>query len=59
MALLFRGLVLLALLCAAISFAFYAGTGNPKFKRLGSRIFRVTILALLLFFAVLVVERLR
>jgi len=33
--LLFRWLILLLLLGAAVSFAFYAGTGQVRFKRWG------------------------
>jgi hypothetical protein len=35
--LLFRWLILLFLLAAVVSFMFYAGTGQPRFKRIGSR----------------------
>ena len=31
--LLFRWLLMLMLLAAGVSFAFYAGTGQPRFKR--------------------------
>ncbi|GAB1386063.1 hypothetical protein MASR1M59_12110 [Melaminivora sp.] len=56
--LLFRWLVLLLLLAAAVSFAFYAGTGRPRYKRLGWVIVKWTLIAAGLFFAVLILERL-
>jgi hypothetical protein len=56
--LLFRWLVLLLLLGAAISFAFYAGTGQPRFKRFGVIILKWTLIAAFVFFAVLILERL-
>jgi hypothetical protein len=56
--LLFRWVVLLLLLGAAVSFAFYAGTGQPRFKRFGLVILKWTVIAALAFFAVLILERL-
>lgn len=56
--LLFRWIVMLLLLAAGISFAFYAGTGNPRYKRFGLVVLKWTLLAALAFFGVLVVERL-
>ena len=53
-----RGIVLLLLLVAAVSFAFYAATGQPKYKRFGLAILKWTLLAVFGFFAVLVVQRL-
>jgi len=55
--LLFRWLVLLLLLGAGVSFAFYAGTGQERFKRYGLLILKWTVLAALGFFAVLILER--
>lgn len=55
--LLFRWAVLLLLLAAGVSFAFYAGTGNPRYKRFGVVIFKWTVLAAMGFFLVLAVER--
>ncbi|MES2634118.1 MAG: hypothetical protein V4669_14185 [Pseudomonadota bacterium] len=52
-----RWVVLLLLLGAAVSFAFYAGTGQVRFKTLGLRILRWTLAAAFLFFAVLILER--
>ena len=56
--LLFRWLILLLLLGAAVSFAFYAGTGQPRFKRWGLLTLKWTLLAVGGFFAVLILERL-
>jgi len=56
--LLFRWVVMLLLLAAGVCFAFYAGTGNPRYKRLGVVIFKWTALAALGFFLVLFAERL-
>lgn len=56
--LLFRWLVLLLLLGAALSFAFYIGTGQPRFKRWGLLTLKWTLLAALALFAVLILERL-
>jgi hypothetical protein len=55
--LLFRWAVMLLLLAAGVSFAFYAGTGNPKYKRMGFVIFKWTAIAALGFFLVLFAER--
>ena len=56
--LVFRWLMLLLLLAAAVCFAFYAGTGQPKFKRYGLVITKWTLIAAFVFFAVLILERL-
>jgi len=55
--LLFRWLILLLLLGAAVSFAFYAGTGEPRFRRFGLLTLKWTVLSALGFFVVLVLER--
>ena len=55
--LLFRWLILLLLLVAGVSFAFYATTGQARYKRFGWVVLKWTILAALGFFAVLFVER--
>ncbi len=55
--LLVRWLILLLLLGAAVSFAFYAGTGQPRFKRFGLLTLKWTLIAGLFFFAVLILER--
>ena len=55
---LFRWLLLILLLVAGVCFAYYAATGQPRYKRVGWVILKWTILAALGFFAVLFVERL-
>ena len=55
--LLFRWLILLFLLAAVVSFIFYAGTGQAKFKRYGIIILKWTLIAAFGFFAVLILER--
>jgi hypothetical protein len=55
--LLFRWLILMLLLGAGVSFAFYAGTGQERFKRYGLLTLKWTVLSALGFFAVLVLER--
>jgi hypothetical protein len=56
--LLFRWLILLLLLGAAVSFAFYAGTGQARFRRWGLLTLKWTLIAAGGFFAVLILERL-
>jgi hypothetical protein len=55
--LLFRGAILLSLLVAGVSFAFYAGTGQLKYRRFGWVVLKWTLLAAFGFFAVLIAER--
>jgi hypothetical protein len=55
--LLFRWAILLLLLVAGVSFAFYAGTGQIKYRRFGWVVLKWTLLAALGFFAVLIAER--
>ena len=55
--LLFRWLILLFLLAAVVSFVFYAGTGQARFKRYGMIILKWTLIAAFGFFAVLILER--
>ncbi len=55
--LVFRFLVLLCLLASAVSFAFYVGTGQPRFRHWGWKILKWTLLAAFGFFAVLILER--
>ena len=52
-----RWVVLLMLLAAAVSFAFYAGTGQKRFRDIGLRILKWTLAAGFVFFAVLIFER--
>ena len=56
--LIFRWLVMLLLLGAAVSFAFYAGTGQPRYKRFGLVILKWTVIATVFFFAVVLIGRL-
>jgi len=55
--LVFRWAILLLLLVAGASFAFYAGTGQIKYRRFGWIVLKWTLLAALGFFAVLIAER--
>jgi hypothetical protein len=56
--LLFRWAILLALVAAGVCFAFYAGTGQVRYRRWGLVTLKWALIAALLFFAVLVAERL-
>lgn len=56
--LLFRWLVMALLLAAAVSFAFYAGTGQVRYRRFGLVVLKWTLIAAVFFFAVLFIERL-
>ena len=55
--LVFRWLILLLLLGALVSFMFYAGTGQARYKRYGLVTLRWTLVAGLGFFVVLILER--
>ncbi len=55
--LLFRWAILLLLLLAGASFAFYAGTGQFRYRRFGWIVLKWTLLAAFGFFAVLIAER--
>lgn len=55
--LLFRWVILLMLIAAGLSFAFYAGTGQARFKVWGLIILKWALLAGFGFFAVLILER--
>jgi len=56
--LLFRWLLLLLLLTAGVCFAFYAGTGQVRYRQWGLVILKWTVIAAFGFFAVLIMERL-
>lgn len=56
--LIFRWLAMLLLLTAAVSFAFYAATGQPRYKRFGLVILKWTVIAAVFFFAVIFIGRL-
>ena len=53
-----RALVMLLLLAAAVCFALYLFTREPRWLRLGLVITKWTVIAGLVFFAVLIGERL-
>jgi hypothetical protein len=55
--LLFRWLILFLLIAALVSFAFFAGTGQVRFKNWGLLILKWTLIAAFGFFAVLILER--
>jgi hypothetical protein len=55
--LIFRWVVLLLLGAGALSLAMYVGTGEARWRNLGIRIIKWTVIAALGFFAVLVLER--
>ena len=54
----FRVIVFLLLVAGLLCFAMYIGTGDPKWRVLGIRVVRWTVVAILGFFAVLLLERL-
>ena len=56
--LVFRWAMLLLLLASAVCFAFYAGTGDARYKRFGLILLKWTLAAGFVFFAVLILERL-
>lgn len=56
--LLLRGLLLLLLVVAVGAFAFYAVTGQARYKRLGLVILKWTLIAAFGFFGVLALQRL-
>jgi hypothetical protein len=56
--LLFRWAMLMLLLASAICFAFYAGTGQERFKHYGLVTLKWTLIAAFAFFAVLIFDRL-
>jgi hypothetical protein len=55
--LLVRLAVLFLLLSAGVSFAFYMATGQERFKTIGLRILKWTIWAAVVFFGLMVFER--
>jgi hypothetical protein len=55
--LLIRWAILLMLLSAAVSFVFYIGTGQIRYRRYGWIVLKWTLLAAFVFFAVLIAER--
>lgn len=55
--LLLRWLILMLLIGAAVCFAFYAGTGQVRYRRWGLVTLKWTLIAAFGFFAVLVLQR--
>ena len=55
--LIFRWLMLMLLLAAIVSFMFYAGTGQARFKTYGLTILKWALIAGFGFFGVLILER--
>jgi hypothetical protein len=51
-----RTIVLLLLVAGVVCFAMYVGTGQQRFRVLGIRIVKWTVIAGLAFFAVLILE---
>ena len=56
--LIFRWLAKLLLLTSAVAFAFYAGTGQARYKRFGFIVLKWTLIAGVFFFAVILIGRL-
>jgi hypothetical protein len=56
--LMFRWAIMLLLLGAVASFIFYVATGQVKYRSLGIKVIKWTVLAAIGFFGVLVLERL-
>ncbi|MFN4359270.1 MAG: hypothetical protein ACK4F4_00940 [Hylemonella sp.] len=55
--LLFRWLIFLLLIGAAVCFAFYVGTGQMRYRRWGLITLKWTLIAAFGFFAVLILQR--
>ena len=55
--LLFRWIVTLLLLMAGVSFVFYIGTGQVRYRRFGLMVLKWTVIAACAFFFVLLVGR--
>ena len=56
--LIFRWVVLLLLVAGLVCLAMFVGTGQTRYRVLGVRIVKWTVIAALGFFAVLILERL-
>ena len=54
----FRALVFLLLVAGLLCFVMYIGTGQTRWRTLGIRIVKWTVVAAFVFFAVLLIERL-
>ena len=55
--LVFRWLILLSLVAALLCFAMYIGTGQVRWRGHGLRVLKWTVVTGLVFFAVLILER--
>ena len=55
--LIFRWIVLLLLVAGLLCFAMYVGTGQVRWRMMGLRVVKWTVIAGLGFFAVLILER--
>jgi hypothetical protein len=55
--LIFRWIVLLLLVAGILCFAMYIGTGQKRWRAIGIRVIKWTVIAGLAFFAVLILER--
>ena len=55
--LLFRWAIFILLIASGVCFAFYAGTGQKRFRHAGLVILKWTLIAAFGFFAVLIFER--
>jgi hypothetical protein len=53
----FRALVFLLLVASLLCFAMYVGTGQLRWRAIGLRILKWTLIAAMGFFAVLILER--
>lgn len=53
----FRALVFLLLVASLLCFAMYVGTGQLRWRTIGLRILKWTLIAAMGFFAVLILER--
>jgi hypothetical protein len=56
--LVFRWILLLLLMAGLLCFAMYIGTGQPRWRVIGVRLVKWSVVAGLAFFAVLIAERL-
>ena len=55
--LVFRWMILFALLASLVCFIFYAGTGDMRFRRYGWVVLKWALIAAFGFFGVLILER--
>ena len=54
----FRIIIFMLLIASGVSFALFALTSNARYKRAGLRILIGTLIAALIFFAILIADRL-